>query len=91
MCDDKNIVKLILLTRKKMAIDDSRVIQIITDLEKISLQDYGIDYIDAGLCALGTTIKVAGSQEAFRKVDHDYVINVAKVCLALLKIRKCFN
>ncbi len=28
--------------------------------------------------ALGTTIKVAGSQEAFRRVDHDYVVAVAR-------------
>jgi len=28
--------------------------------------------------ALGTTIKVAGSPEAFRKVDHDYVVAVAR-------------
>ena len=28
--------------------------------------------------ALGTTIKVAGSQEAFRHVDHDYVVNTAR-------------
>src|SRR5882724_1979800 len=28
--------------------------------------------------ALGTTIKVAGSAEAFRKVDHDYVVAVAR-------------
>jgi uncharacterized protein YbjT (DUF2867 family) len=28
--------------------------------------------------ALGTTIKVAGSEAAFRRVDHDYVVNVAR-------------
>jgi uncharacterized protein YbjT (DUF2867 family) len=28
--------------------------------------------------ALGTTIKVAGSQDAFRRVDHDYVVAVAR-------------
>ncbi len=28
--------------------------------------------------ALGTTIKVAGSQEAFRRVDYDYVVDVAR-------------
>jgi len=28
--------------------------------------------------ALGTTIKVAGSQEAFRHVDHDFVVNTAR-------------
>lgn len=29
-------------------------------------------------CCLGTTIKVAGSKAAFRTVDFDYVMNVAK-------------
>lgn len=28
-------------------------------------------------CALGTTIKAAGSQSAFRRVDHDYVLALA--------------
>ena len=32
--------------------------------------------------ALGTTIKVAGSKEAFRRVDHDYVVGVAKAARA---------
>lgn len=32
---------------------------------------------DAALCALGTTIKVAGSQAAFRAVDHDAVLAFA--------------
>jgi uncharacterized protein YbjT (DUF2867 family) len=29
-------------------------------------------------CCLGTTIKKAGSQEAFRKVDHDMIVSFAK-------------
>jgi uncharacterized protein YbjT (DUF2867 family) len=32
----------------------------------------------AALCALGTTIKVAGSQAAFRAVDHDAVLACAR-------------
>lgn len=32
---------------------------------------------DAALCALGTTMKLAGSQSAFRRVDHDYVVESA--------------
>ncbi len=32
--------------------------------------------------ALGTTIKVAGSQEAFRRVDLDFVVNVARAARA---------
>jgi len=34
--------------------------------------------VDDVYIALGTTIKVAGSQEAFRRVDHDYVVAVAR-------------
>lgn len=36
----------------------------------------------AFFCCLGTTIKQAGSQEAFRRVDHDYFVNFAKVASA---------
>jgi uncharacterized protein YbjT (DUF2867 family) len=34
--------------------------------------------VDDVFCCLGTTIKKAGSQEAFRQVDHDYPLAVAK-------------
>jgi uncharacterized protein YbjT (DUF2867 family) len=33
--------------------------------------------VDAAICALGTTIRDAGSQAAFRRVDVDYVVAVA--------------
>jgi uncharacterized protein YbjT (DUF2867 family) len=35
--------------------------------------------VDAVICALGTTMRVAGSQEAFRRVDHDYPLAVARL------------
>ena len=34
---------------------------------------------DAMLCALGTTIKQAGSQQAFRHIDHQLVLQTAKM------------
>lgn len=34
---------------------------------------------DAVICALGTTMKQAGSKEAFRQVDHEYPLTVAKL------------
>ena len=37
---------------------------------------------DAALCALGTTIKVAGSQAAFRAVDFDAVLAFARAARA---------
>ncbi len=33
---------------------------------------------DAVICTLGTTIRTAGSQDAFRRVDHDYPLAVAR-------------
>jgi uncharacterized protein YbjT (DUF2867 family) len=38
--------------------------------------------VDDVFIALGTTIKVAGSQEAFRKVDFDHVVDVARAARA---------
>ncbi len=37
--------------------------------------------VDDVFIALGTTIGVAGSKDAFRKVDFDAVVNTAKACL----------
>jgi uncharacterized protein YbjT (DUF2867 family) len=34
---------------------------------------------DAAVCALGTTMRRAGSPEAFRKVDHDYPLTAARL------------
>jgi uncharacterized protein YbjT (DUF2867 family) len=34
--------------------------------------------VDAVICALGTTIRQAGSQAAFRRVDVDYVLAIAE-------------
>lgn len=34
--------------------------------------------VDAVACALGTTIRDAGSRDAFRRVDHDYPLAIAR-------------
>jgi uncharacterized protein YbjT (DUF2867 family) len=38
--------------------------------------------VDGVMCTLGTTIRTAGSQAAFRRVDHDYVVAVATLARA---------
>lgn len=37
--------------------------------------------VDQVICALGTTIKRAGSQQAFRRVDFDYPLAIARLAL----------
>lgn len=51
---------------------------IITDLDKLE-QHQDLLRAQIFICCLGSTIKKAGSQEAFRKVDFDHVIHFAKI------------
>jgi len=37
---------------------------------------------DAVICTLGTTLRAAGSEAAFRRVDHDYPLTVARLARA---------
>lgn len=37
---------------------------------------------DAVICALGTTMRSAGSRQAFRRVDHDYTLAIARLARA---------
>lgn len=37
---------------------------------------------DAVICTLGTTLRTAGSEAAFRRVDHDYPLAVARLARA---------
>lgn len=37
---------------------------------------------DAVICTLGTTLRAAGSEAAFRRVDHDYPLAVARLARA---------
>lgn len=61
------------------------------DLQHPKLTQHRVDYakalpamprVDEAFIALGTTIKVAGAQQAFRAVDFDAVVAVAKAAKA---------
>ncbi|WP_159951447.1 NAD(P)H-binding protein [Rhizobium sp. 18065] len=45
-------------------------------------QDAEIWKADAVICALGTTLKVAGSRERFHRIDHDYTVEIARLAKA---------
>lgn len=56
----------------------AKVRWLVTDFER--LEALGDELaVDQVLCALGTTIKQASSQERFRRVDHDYPLVVARL------------
>jgi uncharacterized protein YbjT (DUF2867 family) len=65
----------VILVRKPLNINHPKLKQHIFNYDAI---DNTLLKGDDLFCCLGTTIKTAGSKEAFRKVDLDYVVNVAK-------------
>jgi uncharacterized protein YbjT (DUF2867 family) len=61
------------LTRKQVDLPPKFNVLVNSNLETQQLEN-----VDVAFCALGTTIKTAGSQEAFYHVDHDLVLAFAK-------------
>ncbi|TYP69360.1 NAD(P)H-binding protein [Paenibacillus methanolicus] len=59
----------------QQAAADGRLRVIVADLDRLEEALAGVT-ADVVYCALGTTIKTAGSQEAFRKVDFDYPVRL---------------
>lgn len=56
---------------------DAKLDNPVVDFEVLPAQADGWS-ADAVLCALGTTLRQAGSKAAFRRVDHDYVVAAAQ-------------
>lgn len=80
LLEDKNYSKVISLHRRKLENTHPKLVQHIIDFE--NPEDY-INYFKADdvFCCLGTTIKTAGSQAAFKQVDFEYVIESARFSL----------
>ena len=75
LLEDGYYNKVKILVRKPVEPEHPTLEQIIYDYENPEPEKLVADDV---FCCLGTTIKRAGSKEAFRKVDHDYPLQVAK-------------
>lgn len=83
---DGRVARLIAPTRRPLVppgVDagQSRFVNPLVDFENLPTDALWWT-VDAVVCALGTTLATAGSREAFRRVDHDYVIEVARLARA---------
>jgi uncharacterized protein YbjT (DUF2867 family) len=76
----EHISRIVALTRKTLPIVHNKLVDHIIDFEKLGTIENAFA-VDAVLCALGTTIQQAGSQENFRKVDHDFPMAAAELAL----------
>ncbi len=62
-------------TRRSLGIQNPKLKEMIIDFESYS----GTVEADIVFCCLGTTIKVAKSKEAFKKVDQEYPVKFAQL------------
>ena len=78
LAKNRNYKKVYSFGRRKLGIDDGKTEELIIDFNNMSDSGHLIKGDDIFIC-LGTTIKAAGSQEAFRKVDFEYIYQAAQI------------
>ena len=78
LLDDPGYARVVVLGRRPVDRRHPGLEQHVADLGRLDehAARFGVDDV---FCCLGTTIRAAGSQEAFRRVDHDYVVGAARV------------
>jgi uncharacterized protein YbjT (DUF2867 family) len=69
------------ISRRPLAREHPRIANRIVQFDKLQSQLQGIT-CQVALCCLGTTLRQAGSQQEFRKVDLDYVLSFAAAAKA---------
>ena len=72
---DPAVAQVVAPTRKSL-VPHAKLLNPLVDFERLP-EDADWWRVDAVVCTLGTTIRVAGSQAAFYKVDHDHPLEVA--------------
>ena len=75
---EKSYSKITILTRNSTGITGDKIIEKIIDFNKLDTEMTDVQADDI-FCCLGTTMKQAGSKEAFRRVDYEYVIRLAEI------------
>ena len=86
LLDDAEFGAVVSLGRRQIELTHPKLVQRVVDFA--ALDAGGLAAPEVAFCALGTTIGKAGSQEAFRAVDHDAVLEFAKAALG--KGARCF-
>ena len=78
---DPAIGRVVVPTRRALEMRHEKLVNPVVDFEALPV---GAEWwrVDAVVCTLGTTIKKAGSQAAFRQVDHDHPLAVARLARA---------
>lgn len=87
LLDDDGVRTVCSLVRRRSGRSHPRLVEHVADFDDLS--DHGDlaeldvpDRIHEVYCCLGTTMHAAGSRDAFRRVDHDYVVGLGRLAAA---------
>ncbi|MCS4236215.1 NAD(P)H-binding protein [Stenotrophomonas sp. BIGb0135] len=81
LLDDARCDAVVAPTRRPLAVADPVLLNPVVDFAALPV-DADWWAVDAVVCALGSTIKQAGSREMFARIDHDYPLQVATLAQA---------
>src|ERR1041384_8051112 len=73
LLDAPDFARVFAISRRPLGREHPRLANRIVQFEKLESQLKGLS-CHVAFCCLGTTIKKAGSERAFRQVDYDYVL-----------------
>lgn len=79
LLNDSRTEKVLVLARNPLGFGHPKmqvVLVAFEDIEKLEVAEK----IDIGFCALGTTLRKAGSKEKQQQIDRDFVISFSKFC-----------
>ncbi|WP_313345413.1 NAD(P)H-binding protein [Stenotrophomonas sp.] len=76
LLDDVRCDAVVAPTRRALGLANPALLNPVVDFEQLPA-DAAWWAVDAVICALGSTIKQAGSRESFARIDHDYPLRVA--------------
>jgi uncharacterized protein YbjT (DUF2867 family) len=77
LLDAPDFGRVYVITRRPLGREHPRIANRIVQFDKLEAQLKGVT-CQVAICCLGTTLKRAGSEQAFRQVDFDYVLAFAR-------------
>jgi uncharacterized protein YbjT (DUF2867 family) len=88
LLDDDHFKTVRILIRRPLTMDHPKLEKKLVDFSDADSLLVDLDESDSVFCAIGTTMKkVKGNKEAYRKIDYDIPVNIARFC----KIMNCKN
>ncbi len=85
LLDDPEVALVQTVVRRATGREHPRLVEFVTDFDDLAgfaQRHPQLLSVDAVFCCLGTTLRAAGSREAFEKVDYHYVVKLAELAAA---------